>query len=191
MEKPQLINAKRSCIVIIDPQERLMKAVYKPERVVKNTNLLMKTAELFDIPVIATTQYKKGLGPIVQEIGLPPKNLFQIDKTEFNCFFNKDFVSVLNRLPTVIDTLILSGVETHICIFQTALAAMGKNFHTWVASDAVSSISKKNSKQALTLMIQNAIFCAPTETIVYQILKMAGTEQFKSFLNYLKATAKD
>ncbi len=186
MEKLQLINAKRSCMVVIDPQERLMKAVEKPEKVVKNINLLMKTAEVFDIPVIATTQYKKGLGPIVSEIELSAKRLFQIDKTEFNCFFNKDFISILNNLPPAIDTLILSGVEAHICVFQTAVAAMERNFSTWVASDAVSSRSKKNKKQALTLMTQNTIFCAPTETIVYQVLKKAGTEQFKSLLSHLK-----
>ncbi len=182
----RLIHDKSACLVVIDPQERLMKAVQKPERVVKNINLLLKMAEIFEMPVIATTQYKKGLGPIVAEIKLPDSNVHSVDKTEFNCFYNQEFNSVISDLPAAIDTLILTGVEAHICVFQTAVASKERGFHTWVAVDATSSRSKKNRKLATSLMQNNSIYCAPTETILYQILKKAGTAQFKELLQYLK-----
>ena len=186
MKKIQIINPKRTCLVVIDPQERLMKAVEKPERVVKNTNLLIKTFETFGMPIIATTQYEKGLGPIVSDVVLPDENLFKVDKVEFNCFYNNEFKNILRGLPSAIDTLVLCGVEAHICVFQTAIAAVERDFYTWVATDAISSRYKKNKKQAVALMMANSIFCAPTETIVYQLLKRAGTPQFKAMLNYLK-----
>ncbi len=186
MKDLQLMYPRRTCIIVIDPQERLMKAVEKPERVVGNTNLLMRTAEIFDIPVIATTQYKKGLGPIVSEIELPQKGLYFADKTEFNCFYNKDFQNIVNKLPASVDTMVLTGVEAHICVFQTALSSLRAGYNTWVATDAVSSRKKRNAKQAISLMQASSIWCAPTETIVYQLLKKAGTDQFKAMLKHLK-----
>ncbi len=186
MKNLQLLYPRRTCMIVIDPQERLMKAVEKPERVVRNTNLLMKTAEIFDIPVIASTQYKKGLGPIVSEIELPQKRLFFVDKTEFNCFYNQDFLNIVHKLPASVDTLILTGVEAHICVFQTAISSLHAGYNTWVATDAVSAREKRNAKQAIRLMQTSSIWCAPTETIVYQLLKKAGTDQFKAMLNHLK-----
>ncbi len=186
MKNIELIIPRRCCLVIIDPQERLMKAVEKPEKVVKNINILLRTFEVFDLPIVATTQYEKGLGPILPEVELPRKGLSKIDKTEFNCFFNTDFLRVMDGLSPAVDTLILAGVEAHICVFQTAVSAMNLSFTTWVATDAVSSRSKKNAKQAISLMQANSIFCCPTETVVYQVLKRAGTPQFKELLPHLK-----
>ncbi|NPA94550.1 MAG: isochorismatase family protein [Thermodesulfobacteria bacterium] len=181
-----LIEGRRACIVLIDPQERLMAAVHRPERVIKNSNLLAKAAEVYSVPVIATTQYKKGLGPIVDDIKLPETGVHHVDKTEFNCFYNQEFQRVISQLPASMDTLILAGVETHICVFQTAVASVERGFNTWVAIDATSSRNKKNIKLARSLMNTNGIYCAPTETIIYQIIKKAGTPQFKALLEYLK-----
>ena len=186
MNNIELITPRRCCLVVIDPQERLMKAVQKPERVIKNINILLRAFEVFDLPIVATTQYEKGLGPIVPEVELPEKGLSKIDKTEFNCFFNRDFLKVMDGLSPAVDTLILAGVEAHICVFQTAISAMNFGFTTWVATDAVSSRSKKNARQAITLMQANSIFCCPTETVSYQLLKKAGTPQFKALLPHLK-----
>lgn len=184
----KILNAKTSSLLIIDPQEKLMKAVEKPEKVASSISLLIRCANLLNIPIIATTQYKKGLGPIVQELeellkGTPYKT---IDKWEFNCFYNRDFKDVINELPACIDSLVITGVEAHICVFQTAVAAKENRFDTWVVTDAVSSRAKKNKKVAIKLMNANGIYCATTEMIIYQWLKQANTNQFKSMLEYLK-----
>ena len=184
--KVDLIDASRSCVMVIDPQERLMQAVQGPETVVRNTGLLLHCAEILKVPVIASTQYKKGLGPIVDGISGLLGSASSFDKMEFNCFFNPAFRDILQKLPSVLDTLIMTGVEAHICVYQTAVAAANSGFRVWVASDAVSSRAEQNKEEALSLLQANGIFCACTETIVYQMLKRADTPEFKAMLKYLK-----
>ncbi len=181
-----LTEASRSCIMVIDPQERLMKVVQQPETVVKNTAILLQCAQVLKIPVIASTQYKKGLGPIVEELSSLLTKAFCFDKMEFNCFLNPLFRAILAKLPASVDTLVLTGVEAHICVFQTAVAAMNHGFKVWVASDAVSSRVEQNKTEALSLLQSGGACCAGTETITYQLHKRADTSQFKSMLKYLK-----
>ncbi|RUM87499.1 MAG: isochorismatase [Thermodesulfatator sp.] len=184
--KLQSIEASRSCIMVIDPQVRLMKAVAMAETVVKNTCLLLNCARVLRVPVVASTQYKKGLGPIVDEISALLENAWTFDKMEFNCFSNQSFQKILGEIPGCVDTLILTGVEAHICVFQTAVAAMNNRFRVWVATDAISSRVQENQAAAISLMNVNGIFCASTETIVYQLLKRADTPEFKEMLKHLK-----
>ncbi len=181
-----LIEASRACILVIDPQRRLMKAVVKPEQVIKNTSILLQCAKALNMPVIASTQYEKGLGPIVDDISHLLKGAFSFDKMEFNCFLNPLFGTILEQLSVAVDTLILSGVEAHICIFQTAVAAKDHGYKVWVASDAISSRLERNKLEALSLLQATGICCAGVETIVYQMLKRADTAQFKAMLKYLK-----
>ena len=180
------ISSRSSCLLIIDPQERLMKAVEKPERVVSNMVLLLECAKVMDIPVIATTQYKKGLGPIVPELERHLENAMSMDKVEFDCFLNEDFRGLLNKLPACVDTMIICGVEAHICVFQTAISSLKKGFKTWVVTDAISSRKKSNKKWAIRLLNDSSIACATTEMIIYQWLKRADTPEFKSMLTHLK-----
>ncbi len=184
----KILDANTSCLLIIDPQEKLMKAVEKPEKVVHYTSLLINCASLLNIPIIATTQYKKGLGPIVQELEslLENTSYKTLDKWEFNCFYNDDFKMLISKLPSCIDSFVITGVEAHICVFQTALGAKENGFNTWIVTDAISSREKKNKKAAIRLLNSNDIYCATTEMIIYQWLKRANTQQFKSMLKYLK-----
>ncbi len=182
----ELLDARSSCLLIIDPQERLMKAVQKPERLVSNTILLAKCAKVLGVPVIATTQYKKGLGPIISEIETHLDAAFSIDKVEFDCFSNIEFQNLLQQLPLTIDKFVICGVEAHICIFQTAVSGMTRGFKPWVVTDAVSSRKKDNKKAALRLLNSLSIPCASTEMIVYQWLRRADTPEFKAMLPDLK-----
>ena len=182
----ELIDAARSCIMVIDPQERLMKAVYEPEAVIRNTGILLRCAVTMKLPVIASTQYREGLGPIVEAIALLLEDSRSFDKMEFNCFLNPVFRGLLQKLPGAVDTLILTGVEAHICVYQTAVAALNNGYRVWVVSDAVSSRAEENKSGALALLQANGVFCAGTETIVYQMLKRADTAHFKAMLKYLK-----
>lgn len=182
----ELINAPRSCIMVIDPQERLMNAVCEPEVVIKNIRILLRCASTMKVPVIASTQYRKGLGPIVETIALLLEDSCSFDKMEFNCFLNPVFQGLLKKLPSAVDTLILTGVEAHICVYQTAVAALNNGYRVWVVSDAVSSRVEQNKSGTIALLQANGVFCASTETIVYQMLKRADTAHFREMLKFLK-----
>lgn len=182
----ELIDAAGSCILVIDPQERLMKAVHGPETVINNTRILLHCASALKVPVIASTQYRQGLGPIVEAIARLIEDSCTFDKIEFNCFLNPAFRGLLQKLPPAVNTLILTGVEAHICVYQTAVAALNNGYRVWVVSDSVSSRVEQNKFGALSLLQANGIFCAGTETIVYQMLKRADTAHFKAMLKFLK-----
>ncbi len=182
----ELLNPRRCCLMIIDPQEKLMKAIHKAEKVVKNTSLMIHCARAFDIPILATTQYAKGLGPFVPEIAQLLDDLPSIDKMEFNAFRSADVRSYLRDLSSSIDTLLITGVEAHICVYQTAVGALNHRYRPWIIADAVSSRDKKNKKLALSRLRSMGIPVGPAEMAVYELLERAGTPEFKSLLPYLK-----
>jgi nicotinamidase-related amidase len=176
----------RSCLLVIDPQEKLMPAIHEADKVIKQTALMMRCASILDVPVLATTQYAKGLGPFVPELAeLHTRNDY-IDKTEFNCFANRAFRERLKSMERQTDTFIITGVEAHICIFQTALGAMEAGFRTWIVTDAVSSRDPGHADEAMELLRQAGAATGPAEMIIYQLLEKAGTQEFRSVLQHIK-----
>jgi nicotinamidase-related amidase len=181
-----LLTPQRCCLMIVDPQERLMAAIYKAERVVRHASLLIHCAKILEIPVLATTQYKKGLGPFVPELEELLSDVPCIDKIEFNGFANSAVGNMVNSLPKTVDTILLAGAEAHICIFQTAMGALQAGFQPWIAADAVSSREKRNAELALNRMQALGMTVGPTEMAVYELLQKAGSPAFKAMLPHLK-----
>ncbi len=181
-----LLTPQRCCLMIVDPQERLMAAIYKAERVVRHAALLIHCAKTLEIPILATTQYKKGLGPFVPELEELLSDVPCIDKIEFNGFANPAVSKMVNSLPKTVDTILLAGAEAHICIFQTAMGALQAGYQPWIAADAVSSREKRNAKLALKRMQAHGMTVGPTEMAVYELLQKAGSPAFKAMLPHLK-----
>jgi len=181
----RLLNAERCCLVVIDPQEKLMNVIHKADKISNRIAVLVNCFNAMNIPVTATTQYVKGLGPFVSNLsGLIPAERVA-DKMEFNAFSNPGFVDMLKSLGASIDSLVLCGVEAHICVYQTAVGAVNAGYRVWVASDAVSSRDKHNRKDALKAISRFAAV-GPSEMIIYQLLERAGTERFKAVLPFIK-----
>ena len=181
-----MLTPQRCCLMIIDPQEKLMAAIYKAERVVQNTSLLIHCAKTLEIPILATTQYKKGLGPYVPELEELVGDVPCIDKIEFNAFASPAVNKMVNSLPKSVDTILLAGAEAHICIFQTAMGALKAGYQPWIVADAVSSREKRNVKLALSRMQALDMTVGPTEMAIYELLQKAGSPAFKAMLPYLK-----
>ena len=184
--EPYLLHPTRCCLMVIDPQERLMQAIYKAEKVIKTTVLMIQSAKVLGIPIIATTQYVKGLGPFVPEIAALLEGENAVDKVEFNAFANEKVVHAVAQLPSSVDTVLITGVEAHICVMQSAIGATQQGFVPWVIADAISSREKKNAKYALARMRSMGIEAGPAEMAVYELLGRAGTKEFKELLPYLK-----
>ena len=181
-----MLTPERCCLMVVDPQERLMSAIYKAERVVRNTSLLIHCAKTLEIPILATTQYIKGLGPYVPELEELVADVPCIDKIEFNGFANPAVSSMMTSLPKTVDTLLLAGAEAHICIFQTAMGALKAGYQPWIAADAISSRQKRNAELAITRMQTMGMTVGSTEMAVYELLQKAGSSSFKAMLPHLK-----
>jgi nicotinamidase-related amidase len=181
-----MLTPQRCCLMIVDPQERLMTAIYKAERVVRNASLLIHCAQTLDIPILATTQYRKGLGPYVPELQELLAEVPVIDKIEFNAFASPEVNRAVGELPKSVNTIILAGAEAHICIFQTAMGALKAGYQPWVAADAVSSREKRNAGLAIRRMQGEGMTVGPTEMAIYELLQKAGSPAFKAMLPHLK-----
>jgi nicotinamidase-related amidase len=181
-----MLTPKRCCLMIVDPQEKLMAAIFEADRVVRNTKLLIHCARTLDMPILTTTQYRKGLGPYVPELEELLADVPCIDKVEFNAFANPDVSSAALNLPKSVDTVLLAGAEAHICIFQTAMGAMKAGYQPWIAADAVSSRDGRNAELALKRMQGLGMTVGPTEMAIYELLYKAGSPAFKAMLPHLK-----
>src|SRR5579864_6176740 len=114
----QPLEPSRCALVVIDIQEKLLPPIYEKERLIHNSQLLIRLANILSLPVIATTQYVKGLGPVVPQIASLLPGTMALDKLEFGCFGNPGFCSNLAQLHGR-NMLLLCGMETHICVLQT------------------------------------------------------------------------
>jgi len=181
LDVQNLIAREDSILIVIDVQDRLMPVIANREKVIDNIIRLLKFAQIIGLPVVLTEQQK--LGPTVPEIKNEIPHLQPISKIVFNCFFCDDFINHIPQMGR--KTLILTGVETHICVAQTALYAL-PNFTVHVVSDAVSSRTTDNWNIGIERMRQNGAIVTSTEMVIFELLQRAGTDEFRTALNLVK-----
>jgi len=180
------LEANQCALLVIDIQEKLLPPIFEKERMVKNSQLLIRLAGILKIPAVMSTQYAKGLGNTVPEIASLLPGTEPIDKHMFSCFGSEVFCSLLKRLPGQRNTLLLCGMESHICVTQTSLAALREGYIVHVASDAVSSRTEWNWKIGLERMRAAGAIISSTEMIIYELLRSSGAPAFKEMLPHLR-----
>lgn len=184
--KLDYLSPKQCALLVVDIQERLMPVIDNKDEVVKKSVLLIKMARTLQIPIIATTQYGARIGALLPEITTELGDVSPVDKMEFSCFANENFRQVIKKLPYEVDTLLVCGVETHICIYQTVLGGLKDGYKMWIPADAVSSRSPHNYSSGLERISEIGGTIANTELIIYELLGKAGTQEFKELLPFLK-----
>ena len=162
-----------------------MSQVHEAERVVETIAKIVHCAKILELPVVANTQYKKGLGAYVPELEALMADIPRPDKTEFNAVANSETKAWVSNLPPEVNTAILVGVETHICIYQTALGLQELGITPWIVADGVSSRSETNSKFGLARLQSVGAAVGPAEMILYELLGKAGTAKFKAVLPHI------
>jgi nicotinamidase-related amidase len=180
------LEADQCALIVVDIQEKLLPPIFQKEMLVKNSKLLIRLAGVLKIPILMTTQYAKGLGNTVPEIASLVPETQAIDKQMFSCFGSDVFCSLLKRLPGNRNTVLLCGMESHICVTQTALSALREGYLVHVASDAVSSRTEWNWKIGLERMRAAGAVISSTEMMIYELLRASNAAGFKDLLPYLK-----
>src|SRR5499427_4743034 len=180
------LEPEQCALVVIDIQEKLLPPIFQKEQLIRNAQLLIRSAGILKIPALVSTQYVKGLGQTVPEISSLLPGTDPVDKTLFSCFGSDLFCSALKRMPGQRNTLLLCGMESHICVMKTALAALREGYLVHIASDAVSSRTEWNWKVGLERMRSAGAVVSSTEMMMYELLQRSGTSEFKTMLQYLK-----
>jgi nicotinamidase-related amidase len=182
---PHILNAQDTVLVVIDMQEKLINGIFEPDRVKHMVDVLLQGAAILRVPILATTQNAVKLGPLLPEVkDLLPPLLAPYDKMEFSCMQNPSFASELQRSGR--KQVLLAGIETHICVNQSAheIAAAGYQVH--IATDASSSRSRADWRIGIDKMRQAGILMSSTEMALYEMLKEAGTQEFREVLKLVK-----
>jgi nicotinamidase-related amidase len=180
------LDPAQCALIVIDVQEKLLPPIFQKEQLVRNSQLLIRLAGILKIPTVLTTQYSKGLGNTVPELASLLPETQAIEKQIFSCLGSDVFCSTLKRLPGNRNTVILCGMESHICVAQTALAALREGYLVHVASDAVGSRTEWNWRIGLDRMRSAGAVISSTEMVIYEALRSSDTSAFKDMLKHLK-----
>jgi len=180
------LDPEQCTLIVIDIQQKLLPPIFEKERLLHNAQLLIRLSGVLKMPTLITTQYSKGLGETVPEIACLLPEVASFEKLTFSCFASDAFCAALKRVPGNRNTVLLCGMESHICVAQTALAALREGYLVHVASDAVSSRTEWNWKIGLDRMSAAGAVISSTEMAIYETLRSSGTSSFKEMLQYLK-----
>lgn len=176
-----------SVLVVVDVQERLLAAM-RPEdqaTVARNVPILIRAAWVVGVPVIVTEQYPRGLGATVETVREAiPAGAPVIEKLEFSCARSSAFSAALEA--TGRRTVVLCGMETHVCVLQTTYDLRAQGYSVHVAADAVSSRTPDNRQIGLDLARQMGAVITSTETVTFQWVGRAGTDEFKAISRLVK-----
>ena len=185
MSAGKLIRPDSTAIVLVDLQERLLPVIEHAGRVLANCQKLCRLAHILEISLFVTTQYERGLGPtdpgVLEAAGVTP-----LDKVCFGCFGDDPFRAALERAVPKGSTLLLAGIEAHICVMQTALGALGDGYRVHVAADAVGARKEENRQLGLRRMEASGAVISSTEMAIYELLGDSRRPEFKQMLPYLK-----
>ena len=184
MDGTGMIDRERTVFINVDIQEKFLHVISGMEGVIANSIKLVKSAEILKIPLLITEQYPKGLGHTIDRIRF--KGVAKIiEKNSFSCFGSHEFRKAIENMKTV-DTLVLFGIETHVCILNTALDAAKAGYNVHVIADATSSRKIYDKEIAIERMRQSGAFIDTTESALFQIMKEAGTEEFRQISRLIK-----
>ncbi|NLY45403.1 MAG: hydrolase [Tissierella sp.] len=177
------LNREDTVLMVIDIQERLAPVMKYKDQVIKNTNILITAAKEMDFPIIVTEQYPKGLGRTVPEL------IDLVDKS--NIYSKNSFSAYTDEVKEALKSLgkkkiLITGMETHVCVFQTVRDLLKEEYQVYLVRDAVSSRTKVNFLNALDLMKSMGAVITNTETTVFDLLKVSGTPEFKLMSKMIK-----
>lgn len=176
-------NKDNTLLLVIDLQEKLMPAIYESDKIIKNSACLLKVFKMYGIKKIATEQYPKGLGQSVDEIkeNLDDEHIFS--KTSFDAI--TDEVSSYLK-ENKITNVIITGAETHICVYQTVRRLLFEGYKVFVVEDAVSSFNKEQKDLGLKSMSDMGASLVNTEMLMFDLASDAKDENFKEISKMVK-----
>lgn len=183
MNRQGVPERRNSGLLLIDVQERLMPVIHQKEGVISAINKLLSGMKLLKIPIWVTEQYPKGLGTTDQRVNIPAKAQV-VEKIHFSGLQDNALLKSLKS--DGIENLVICGVETHICVLQTALDALDAGFNVHVVADAVGSRFPHNRDFGIERIRQSGAFIVTVEMILFQLLSKAGSQEFRTISNLIK-----
>lgn len=179
-----MLNKEKTVLVVVDIQGKLAHMVHEHEVLFSNVKKMIKGAKILGLPVIWLEQNPKGLGPTVPEIAEELNGFEPMAKMTFSCAGHKPFLQKLKDTGCI--DVLLAGIETHICVYQTAMQLFDLGYDVEIIADAVSSRTLENKTIALQKMRDTGIKISSVEMCLYELLQVADGDMFKQILKIVK-----
>ncbi|HEX9080212.1 MAG TPA: hydrolase [Desulfuromonadaceae bacterium] len=173
------LERDKAALVVVDVQEKLCLAMDEQvlQQLTKHIGILQETARELNVPVLVTEQYVKGLGATLPELAEKAAGAPTFEKMAFSCCGSAEFVETLRASGRT--QIIVTGMETHVCVLQTVIELRDAGFEVHLVKDAVMSRSKRNWQTAIEAMTLTGAVPTCTESVLFQLLKVAGTDEFR------------
>jgi nicotinamidase-related amidase len=185
MDLPPRLEKQRAALLVVDVQERFRDLIDGMAGVLSQCSRLVRFFGRLQMPVVVTEQYPKGLGHTVQELSADlPKDVRPLEKMTFSCGGDEGFRRTVAGLRR--EQWLLCGIEAHVCVYQSALDLLRDGRQVAVLGDAVSSRRPCDREMALDRMRELGVQVMSTEMALFEILRQAGTDDFKSVAPILK-----
>lgn len=172
-----ILRARDTLLIVIDYQERLVNVMERAAQVTGEITRLVKAMKMLGVPVLVTEQYKKGLGPTVAAVSEWIDEASVIEKMTFSCCGKEDFWNRLKQDHR--PQIIVTGIETHVCVLQTVLDLLANGYQAHVPVGATCSRSDANRDNALSRMERAGAILTNFESVLFELLIEAGTDSFK------------
>jgi nicotinamidase-related amidase len=184
MPHPCLLSEEKTILILIDIQEKLLKAMWRKEDLILNVGKLIRAFRIMEIPILLTEQYPKGMGKTDLRISELLKEIKPTEKLCFSCMGKDDFKKTLKSFGK--EQVVLSGIEAHVCLLQTALDLLDQNYFVYVPYDGTSSRKESDYRNALDRMQNEGAVVGSVESAIFELLKVADSPVFKQILDIIK-----
>ena len=179
-----MLNQKNTLLLVVDVQGKLARMVYESEKMIKQLTALIQGIQILDIPIVWVEQYPKGLGPTIEEIKGLLVSLDAQEKITFSAYKNDEIKTKINSYDR--KNIILTGIESHICVYQTGADLIANNYHVEIVEDAISSRAKVNKDIGLKKLNQLGAFSTSVEMVLFELMQAADIDQFKEVSQLIK-----
>lgn len=178
------ILASESIGLIIDMQERLYPFIKDNEQLTRNTRILIEGLKAIGVRIMVTEQYTKGLGFTIEPLKILVNEIPTIEKQAFSCCDDELFSNEFSKFPA--KNVIIAGIETHVCVLQTTIDLLQHGYQPVVIEDCVGSRNPNDKAIAIERMLQEGAIISTYESILFELLRYSGTEEFKKISKLVK-----
>jgi len=170
--------------LVIDIQERLFPFIYENDALTRNASILVQGLQVLGIPVIVTEQYSKGLGPTITPLKEVLGSIQPLEKMAFSCCDDQPFMQMFHSLHKKF--VIITGIESHVCVLQTTIDLLEKNYIPVVVEDCVSSRKLNDKIMAINRMRRMGAIITTYESVLFELLRYSGTDEFRAISRLVK-----
>ncbi len=181
------LQRSSALLAVIDVQERLAQVIHEIESVERNIARLVNGARLLGVPAIATEQYPKGIGPTTRTVRSAFEATGAFEPVQKMCFSSWGSDEFTDRVrSSERRQVIVTGIEAHVCVYQTCLDLLDEGFGVWIVADAVSSRTERNRELALQRLVAEGARLTSTEMALFEMTVESGTDTFKAISKLVK-----